>query len=46
VVNKHLMSDLVEMGLWNPILKNELIHYNGSVQRADIIPENLKSIYK
>ncbi|GAQ89121.1 ribonucleoside-diphosphate reductase complex [Klebsormidium nitens] len=46
VVNKHLMSDLVELGLWTPVLKNELIHYNGSVQRADIIPDNLKNIYK
>ena len=45
VVNQHLLSDLTELGLWDPELKNSLIANNGSV--ADLeIPENLKAIYK
>ena len=45
VVNQHLLSDLTEMGLWDPSLKNELIANNGSVQGLDL-PEDLKEIYK
>ncbi|OUS42957.1 ribonucleotide reductase [Ostreococcus tauri] len=45
VVNQHLLSDLTELGLWDPELKNELISNNGSVQDLDI-PDNLKNIYK
>lgn len=46
VVNKHLLRDLVKLGIWNDELKNELIASNGSVQNIDKIPENLKEIYK
>lgn len=46
VVNKHLLHDLTEMGLWSPALKNEIIHANGSVQKNSEIPEDLKEIYK
>ena len=45
VVNQHLLSDLTELGLWDPELKNSLIGNNGSVADLDI-PENLKEIYK
>ena len=45
VVNQHLLSDLTELGLWDPELKNALIGNNGSVADLDI-PENLKAIYK
>lgn len=46
VVNKHLLSDLTDMGLWTPELKNKLILYNGSVQNLYEIPDDLKSIYR
>ena len=46
VVNKHLMKDLVDMGLWNENLKNKIIAANGSVQQIAEIPEELKEIYK
>ncbi|HAD96830.1 MAG TPA: ribonucleoside-diphosphate reductase subunit alpha [Cryomorphaceae bacterium] len=46
VVNKHLLVDLVELGLWNEDLKNEIIRANGSIQHIDIIPENIKEMYK
>ncbi|CAK8567834.1 unnamed protein product [Lathyrus sativus] len=45
-VNKHLLHDLTEMGLWSPTIKNKIIHGNGSVQNIPEIPEELKSIYK
>jgi len=46
VVNKHLLLDLVDLGLWNEDLKNEIIRANGSIQHIDVIPQNLKEIYK
>ncbi|MEN7550925.1 ribonucleoside-diphosphate reductase subunit alpha [Rapidithrix thailandica] len=45
VVNKHLLRELVELGLWSDDMKNELIAANGSVQGMDI-PQNLKDLYK
>ncbi|XP_078428428.1 ribonucleotide reductase 1 isoform X2 [Wolffia australiana] len=46
VVNKHLLHDLTEMGLWSPVLKNQIIHDDGSVLSIPQVPDNLKSIYK
>ncbi|GAB4401498.1 MAG: ribonucleoside-diphosphate reductase subunit alpha [Microscillaceae bacterium] len=46
VVNKHLLKDLVKLGLWNEKMKNKLILANGSVQDIPEIPQNLKDIYK
>jgi len=46
VVNKHLLEDLVKLGLWNEQLKQELMRANGSVQHIDIIPEEIKELYK
>jgi len=45
VVNKHLLEDLVKLGLWNETLKQELMRHNGSVQGLDI-PQDLKELYK
>lgn len=46
VVNKHLLRDLVQQGLWNEYTKNELIRNNGSIQNIEGIPEDLKELYK
>ncbi|KAJ4950609.1 hypothetical protein NE237_027441 [Protea cynaroides] len=46
VVNKHLLHDLTEMGLWSPALKNNIIYGNGSVLKIPEIPDDLKAIYK
>lgn len=46
VVNKHLLRDLVDLGLWNDSLKNKIIASNGSVQHIDEIPQHIKDIYK
>ncbi|KAH9706707.1 Ribonucleoside-diphosphate reductase large subunit [Citrus sinensis] len=46
VVNKHLLHDLTEMGIWSPTIKNKIIYDDGSVQKIPEIPEELKMIYK
>lgn len=45
-INKHLVRDLMEAGLWSVELKNQLIAHKGSVQRIDCIPAHLKELYK
>ncbi|MEG9327325.1 ribonucleoside-diphosphate reductase subunit alpha [Salinimicrobium catena] len=46
VVNKHLLEDLVERNLWNDEIKNAIMRSNGSIQNIDIIPQDLKELYK
>lgn len=46
VVNKHLLRDLVKLGLWNDSMKNMLIAANGSVQAIPTIPQHIKDLYK
>lgn len=46
VVNKHLMKDLIALGLWDESMKNRLIEANGSIQDIPEIPQNIKDIYK
>ncbi len=46
VVNKHLLKDLVKLGIWSSVLKNKIIASNGSVQDIAEIPQDLKDIYK
>jgi ribonucleoside-diphosphate reductase alpha chain len=46
VVNKHLLTDLIELGLWDDRMKNELISANGSVQGIKRIPGHIKELYR
>ena len=46
VVNKHLLEDLVKLGLWNEELKQELMKANGSIQHIENIPQDIKDLYK
>lgn len=46
LLNKHLLKDLMELGLWNDNLKNALIANNGSVQNIEGIPDEIKALYK
>ena len=46
VVNKHLLEDLVELGLWTEDMKQELMRANGSVQHIEGIPAEIKELYK
>ena len=46
VVNKHLVKDLVKLGMWNDNLRDKIIINNGSVQDIEEIPSEIKIIYK
>lgn len=46
IVNKHLLRDLVKIGLWDDRMKNRLIAENGSVQNIKEVPQHLKDLYK
>lgn len=46
VVNKHLLEDLVKLGLWNENMKQELMRANGSIQHIETIPQEIRDLYK
>jgi ribonucleoside-diphosphate reductase alpha chain len=46
VVNKYLVEDLVKLGLWSNELKDTIIANDGSIQNVDIIPNEIKELYK
>jgi len=46
IANKHLMKDLISLGLWNDNMKNRLIAANGSIQKLPGVPQNIKDLYK
>lgn len=46
IVNKHLIEDLINLGLWNDEIRLKLIKGNGSIQHIDEIPDNVKEVYK
>ncbi|MGN6293578.1 MAG: ribonucleoside-diphosphate reductase subunit alpha [Chitinophagaceae bacterium] len=46
VVNKHLLKDLVDLNLWTDDMKNHIMSHNGSIQKINAIPDEIKAIYK
>ena len=46
VPNKHLMNELIALGLWTEEIKNNIILNKGSVQYIDCIPQKIKDKYK
>jgi len=46
IVNKHLVNDLKNIGLWSKEMKDLMVKANGSVQNIIDIPQNLKDLYK
>lgn len=46
IVNKHLLKDLVKLGLWNNAMKDSIITANGSVQHIQEIPAEVRELYK
>lgn len=46
VINKHLVRDLLKLGLWNKTLKDKIVYHNGSVQNIQEIPQEIKNLYK
>lgn len=45
VINPYLVKDLKKLKLWDNVMAHDLKYYNGSVQKIDRIPENLKKLY-
>merc|ERR1711865_745595 len=45
-VNKHLLRDLIDRGLWTEDVRIQLVAHNGSVQHIDQIPVDIKNLYK
>lgn len=45
VVNPYLVEDLKAQGLWDQVMVNDLKYFDGSVQKIDRIPEDIKSRY-
>ena len=46
VLNKHLMKELMDLGIWNEELKQQIVARNGSVQGIAAIPEEVQARYK
>lgn len=46
IVNKHLINDLIKLGLWNKDLKNNIIANDSSVQHIESIPKEIRNLYK
>ena len=46
VVNKYLIQDLINLGIWNQSIKDKIIMNDGSIQSIDEIPQNVKALYK
>ena len=46
MINKHLVNDLLKLGMWNDEVKKKLIMENGSVQNIPEIPTQMKEVYK
>ena len=45
VVNQYLVKELIDLGLWNETLKNQIIEQKGSIQALDL-PDTIKRKYK
>jgi ribonucleotide reductase alpha subunit len=46
VANKYLMRELIDLGLWNDKVKNNIIENKGSIQQLDMLPEHIREKYK
>lgn len=46
IINRHLVRDLLRLGLWSKDLKDRIIAHDGSVQNIKEAPDQLKRLYK
>lgn len=46
VVNRYLIKELIDLGIWNLKIKDKIIEHKGSVQHIDEIPQHVKQKYK
>jgi ribonucleoside-diphosphate reductase alpha chain len=44
--NRYMMADLMQLGLWNDKMKNNIIANNGSIQHLEMIPQEVKDKYR
>lgn len=46
IVNKHLLNDLIRLGVWNEEMREALMASNGSIQHIEGLPQEIKDLYK
>jgi ribonucleoside-diphosphate reductase alpha chain len=46
IVNKHLVHELVDLGIWNEAVCNQILNQDGSVQGVDAIPADIQERYR
>ena len=46
VPNRHLIKDLIKLGIWSLEMKDEILRHKGSIQDIEGIPHNIKELYK
>lgn len=46
IQNKHMVDHLMELGLWNDHMKNQILDAEGSIANIDSIPNDIKNLYK
>jgi len=46
VINKYLIKDLIDMGLWNKEMRDTIILHEGSIQNIPSIDAGTKELYK
>lgn len=46
IVNRHLMKELLELGLWSENMKQQIIVRNGSLQGIEGVPKSVQERYK
>lgn len=46
IVNKHLVNDLIRIGVWNKDMLDLIKYFDGSIQKIPNIPDDIKEIYK
>jgi ribonucleoside-diphosphate reductase alpha chain len=46
VINKYLIKDLIDNGLWNKEMRDTIILHEGSIQNIPNIDANMKELYK
>ena len=46
VPNRHLIKDLIKLGIWSLEMKDEILRHKGSIQNIEGIPDHIKELYK
>jgi len=46
IINKQMVYDLIELGLWNDRMRQKILYYDGSIQKITEIPQHIRDLYK